>query len=253
MGGSSRRAAAGEALPPPELSATFWRGFVAILPLWAGAVPIGIAYAVAAHSAGLAYPIIQLLSVTVFSAAAQVSAIALLSAGAPPIVIVGTAIALNAQLPLLGLAVGQQLRLSWPQRLAVASVLTDGAYGVSAARAPLLLPLLLGAGVSMFVAWNAGTALGALAGGALPDPRRAGVDLVAPLTFLAVLAPLVRTRTTALVVSVAGVTALALAQVAPGGAAVLGAGLAGCAAGAWRTRNQQSADPARGGSEGGAV
>jgi predicted branched-subunit amino acid permease len=184
--------------------------------------------------------------VVVFSAAAQVSAVSLLRAGAPTLVLIATALALNAQLLLLGLAVGRQARPSRAQRLLTACFLTDGAYGVSAARGRLRLPVLLGAGVSMFVAWNAGTALGAMAGHALPDPRRLGIDFVAPLTFVAVLVPLVRTRTAASVAVVAGVTALLLVRIAPAGVAVLGAGLAGSAAGAWRTRHGSSSPAATG-------
>jgi len=36
----------------------------------------------------------------------------------------------------------------------------------------------------MLLAWNVGTAIGAIVGAALPDPRRLGVDLVVTLTFL---------------------------------------------------------------------
>ena len=117
--------------------------------------------------------------------------------------------------------------------------LTDGAYGVTAALGPLRLPVLLGAGVSMYLGWNLGTALGSAAGQALPDPRQLGIDFVVPLTFLAVLVPLVRTRTAALVALVAGVATLLLARLVPGGIAVLGAGLLGIAAGAWQTRHDR--------------
>jgi predicted branched-subunit amino acid permease len=212
------------------------RGFLALLPLWAGAIPSGIAYGVAARAAGLGPGETQLMSLVVFSAAAQVGAVSLLGAGAPVALLVGTALALNAQLPLLGLAVGRQTRPSWPARLVAAWFLTDGAYGIAAACGPLRLPVLLGAGVSMYTAWNAGTALGSVLGAVVPDLRRLGVDFVVPLTFLAVLVPLVRTRTAALVALVAGATALLLARLVPGGVAVLGAGLVGSAAGAWRTR-----------------
>ena len=230
----------------PARLALFARGFVALLPLWAGAIPSGIAYGVAARSAGLGLGETQLMSLVVFSAAAQVGAVSLLGAGAPVAVLIGTAMALNAQLPLLGLAVGRQARPSWAARLVAAWFLTDGAYGVAAARGPLRLPVLLGAGVSMFVGWNAGTALGAILGHAVPDPRRLGVDLVVPLTFLAVLVPLVRTRTAALTALVAGATALLLVRLAPGGVTVLGAGLAGSAAGAWRAQRERAAQEAPG-------
>ena len=147
---------------PDERSerALFVRGFLGLLPLWSGAIPAGIAFGVAARSAGLGAGEAQLMSVVVFSAAAQVSAASLLQAGTPPIVLVGTVLALNAQLFLLSLTVGRQLRLSWPRRLVAAMFLTDGAYGIAVGAGPLRLPVLLGTGVSMFVAWNLGTALG---------------------------------------------------------------------------------------------
>ena len=151
---------------PDEASscALFARGFFGLLPLWAGAIPAGIAFGVAARAAGLGGGEAQLMSVVVFSAAAQVSAATLLQAGTPPLVLVGTAMALAAQLLLLSLTVGRQLRLSWPGRLLTAAFLTDGAYGIAVGTGPLRLPTLLGAGVSMFVAWNLGTALGTAVG-----------------------------------------------------------------------------------------
>ena len=229
--------------------ALFARGFVALLPLWAGAIPSGIAYGVAATSAGLDRVETQLMSLVVFSAAGQVGAVALLEAGAPAALLIGTALALNAQLPLLGLTVGRQLRSRRAVRPVVAFFLTDGAYGVAVGRGPLRLPTLLGAGVSMYIAWNGGTALGAAAGDVLPDPRRLGVDFVVPLTFLAVLVPLVRGRAAVVTALVAGLTALLLMRLAPGGVAVLAAGLAGSVAGAWQAR--RSSDVAGGEREGG--
>lgn len=216
----------------PATRAMFVRGFVGMLPLWAGAIPVGVAYGVAARGIGLGIGETQAMSLTVFSAAAQVSAVSLLEEGTPTVLLVGTAMALNAQLLLLGLAVGREVRPAGVRRLVAAWLLTDGAYGVASGQGRLRLPALLGAGVSMYLAFNAGTALGASAGAAIPDLKRFGFDLVAPLTFLAVLVPLVRTRTVALVALVAGMAALLLLQFVPGGVAVLGAGVAGSGVGA---------------------
>jgi predicted branched-subunit amino acid permease len=218
--------------------AGFWRGYLALLPLWSGAIPAGVAYGVAARSAGLSAGETQLMSLVVFSAAGQIGAVSLIAGGTSPPLLIGTVMALNAQLVLLGLAIGRQLRLSWPERLATAWLLTDGAYGVSLGVGPLRLPVLLGAGASMYTGWNLGTALGAGVGAVLPSPGAFGIDLVAPLSFLAVLVPLVRTRPAVLVAAVAGATALLLVRIAPGGVAVLGAGLVGCAVGAWATRGE---------------
>ena len=62
--------------------------------------------------------------------------------------------------------------------------------------------------------------------------KRLGLDFVVTLSFLAVLVPLVRTRATLLVVAVAALATALLIGVVPSGIAVLGAGLAGCVAGA---------------------
>jgi predicted branched-subunit amino acid permease len=93
----------------------------------------------------------------------------------------------------------------------------------------------------MYLGWNLGTAVGSLAGEALPDPRRLGIDIVPALAFLAVLVPLLRTRAAVGVAIASGIAALILARAAPAGIAVLGAGLAGGAAGAWWTRQRVAA------------
>jgi branched chain amino acid efflux pump len=211
--------------------AQFWRGFAAVVPLWAGTIPIGVAYGVAARGAGLQSAEAQLMSIIVFSAAAQVSAISLLTSSASLPVLLATVLGLNLQLLLVGLAAGRDLRaLSVWRRLGLAVVLTDGAYGVSVARGLTSPAGLFGAGSSMFVGWNAGTALGVLAGQAMPDARGLGLDVVVPLTFLAVLVPLVRSRPRLVVVAVAAACMLLLQRVLPVGVAVLvSAGLASLA------------------------
>jgi len=213
-----------------------------MLPLWIGAIPVGIAYAASARAAGLSAGETQFMSLTVFSAAAQLSAVSLLASGTSAPLLVATAAALNVQALLLGLAAGRRIRPSLPARLLAACFLTDAAYGVTAAGKRFTLAGLLGAGASMYLAWNTGTALGLAAGGVFPSGRRLGLDFVAPLTFLAVLLPLVRTRAAlCAALSAAAVTVLLL-KIAPGGVAVLGAGFAGSVAGAgWQRRGGQTA------------
>jgi predicted branched-subunit amino acid permease len=231
-------------LPRPEdtgrstACALFVGGALDLLPLWAGAIPSGMAYGMAARDAGLGAGETQLMSLVVFSAAGQVAAVSLLDTGAPAALLVATVMAINAQLLLLGVAVGRQLTLSAVERLGVAWFLTDGAYGVVAARGRLSLPALLGAGLSMFVAWNLGTVLGVAVGDAVAGARRLGIHFVVPLTFLAVLVPLLRTRAAVTVALVSAVLALLLSRLLPIGVAVLGAGVAGSAVGAWGTRHE---------------
>jgi predicted branched-subunit amino acid permease len=220
--------------------AEFRRGFIALLPLWTGAIPVGVAYAVAARGAGLSAVATQLQSAVVFSAAAQLSTVSLIGTGTVWLLAPLTTLALNAQFLLYGLAAGRRTRARWPARLAAAALLTDAAYAVAGADGAMTLAGLAGAGVSMYVAWNSGTALGLVAGRALPDLRRLGVEFVAPLAFLAVLVPLARGRAALVAVAVAAVSDVLIARAAPAGVAVLGAALVGSAAGAlWQRRGRE--------------
>src|SRR5687768_9550951 len=110
----------------------FRQGFVAMLPLWAGAIPVGAAFGLAARQAGLSGGEVQAMSLLVFSAAAQIGAVSLLEEEAPGFVLIGATIALNVQLLLLGVAVGRRVRPGWSRRPALAFFLTDGAYAVAA-------------------------------------------------------------------------------------------------------------------------
>jgi predicted branched-subunit amino acid permease len=198
-----------------------------MLPLWAGAIPSGIAFGVAAHAAGIDGLTAQMMSLVVFSSAAQISTVGPHGLDQSPLAVIVTALALNAHLLLLGAAVNERCAPSWRQRPITAWFLTDGAFGVAAAKGRLLLPVLLGAGVSMYLAWNTGTAIGHLAGSALPASARTGIDLVVPLTFLAVLVPLLRSRYLLIVALAAAGVTCALNRIVPAGIAVLIAGLIG--------------------------
>jgi len=202
-----------------------------MLPLWAGAIPSGLAYGIAARAVGIGALDAQLMSLTVFTAAGQITAVSLIGSDSALVATVVTVMAVNAQIPLLGMAAARQLRPSLFQKLQLSLLLTDGAFGIAAARAPLRHYVLIGAGLSMYLGWNIGTALGLSAGGAVGDPAGSGLDFVVPLSFLAVLVPLIRDRAAIATVLAAAFVALIVLQFAPIGVAVLAAGVAGSAAG----------------------
>lgn len=205
-------------------SALFRRGFVAMLPLWSGAIPFGLAYGIGARDSGLTVLETQLLSLTLFSAAAQISVVSLREIGAGSLEIAATAIALNMHLVLIGAAISRELALSWLRRVVGAWFLTDASYAVALSQGPLRFPTLVGAGISMYIGWNAGTAGGAILGQAVPDPGRLALDFVVPLTFLCVLATMIRTRLAVLVAVLAGTIALIAANLVPLGVAILTGG-----------------------------
>lgn len=216
-----------------ETGALFRRGFMLMLPLWPAAIPSGLAYGIAAGHIGLSPFETQLMSLIVFSAAGQISAVALIGEGTPAWLVIGTVMALNVQLLLIGVTVSRTVRPSHAGRALTGWFLTDAAFALSAAAGRLQLPVLVGAGASMYLGWNTGTALGVLADTLIADPQRLGLSLVIPLAFLAVLAPQLRTRPKVLAAIVAAAVSLAAGAMLPIGVAVLAAGVAGSVAGAW--------------------
>ena len=202
-----------------------------MLPLWAGAIPSGIAYGVAARAVGVGALDAQIMSLTVFTAAGQITAISLLGEESAIFATFITVMAVNAQIPLLGIAAARQIKPTLFQKMQLSLLLTDGAFGIAAAREPLRHYVLVGAGVSMYLGWNIGTAIGLTVGSAVGDPASSGLDFVVPLSFLAVLVPLIRDRSTVVTVLTAAIIAVAVFQFAPIGVAVLSAGVGGSAAG----------------------
>jgi 4-azaleucine resistance transporter AzlC len=220
----------------------FAAGFAAMVPLWLGVVPFGVAYAVIARDAGLSVLETQALSALVFAGSAQISAAGLFGAGAAGIEIVFTTFMLNVRHVLYGLSLGRSISLRGWRRPTAAYFLTDEAYGVVAARRERSFEFLLGAELSLFVTWNAATLVGALLGATIPDPERLGVDLVFPLAFLALLVPLLRTRVELAVAVASGAVAYGLDRVLPGGLPIIVAGVAGSLLGAGLTRGRPAPD-----------
>ncbi len=219
----------------------FWSGFRALMPLWLGVIPFGLAYAVTARSAGLTIGETQLMSLAVFAGSSQFSAASLVSLGASGAVIVLATFLINLRHLLYGLSLGRQVQLTWPQKLIAAFFLTDEAYGVTVTVRAATFPFLLGAELSLFTVWNACTFIGALLGAGIPDPASLGVDFIFPLAFLALLIPLLQTRVDAFTALFAGVVALVAARFVSSGLEILIASVLGSLLGAWLTGGEPAA------------
>lgn len=245
----SRERAGGRAPGPPRplpAGSAFRQGFVAILPLWVGVAPFGVAYAVSARAAGLSLLDTQLMSLLVFAGSAQFTAAGLFAAGASSLALVLTTFVINVRHLLYSLALGQRMRLAWPQRLLAAQLLTDEAFGVVAAAGRRDAPFLLGAELSLYLCWNASTLAGGLLGRLLADPEALGLDVIFPLAFLALLVPLVRGRAELLVALLAGFASPLAVRVLPAGLAYLLIGVAGALLGAALTGGERRAAGAGG-------
>lgn len=213
-----------------------WTGFVDTLPLWLGVMPFGVAYALAARTAGLSVLQTLAMSLLVFAGASQFTAAGLFASGAGGLSIVLTTLIVNLRHLLLTASLASALRsLSLARRLGLAFGVTDESYAVSVQRllAGQAGPgLLLGANLSLYLSWQLSTLAGVLLGGVIPDPQALGLGLVFPLSFLVLLAPYLRSRPAWAAALVAGATALAGRLLLPGSWYILLAAVAGSLAGA---------------------
>ena len=204
-------------------SGGFGAGFRAMTPLWIGVVPFGAVYAVTARAAGLGLVETQLMSLLLFAGGAQFAAVGLIAAGAGPWTLVSTTLLINLRHLLYGVVVAATTELRGVRRAVAAHLLTDEAFGVHVAHGRGRPAFLIGAGLSLFVVWNAATLAGALLARSLPDPYAIGLDIVFPLAFLALLVPLVRDRRSLAVALTSGLAAWGLGVVLEPGAALLAA------------------------------
>jgi predicted branched-subunit amino acid permease len=76
--------------------------------------------------------------------------------------------------------------------------------------------IMLGAGIALWLVWVLGTIPGHLAGSAIGDPKRFGLDLVMPVFFGIMLVPLWKGQHDSRAWGVAGLVALACYAVIPG-------------------------------------
>lgn len=167
--------------------------------------------AIAARTTGFSALETQLLSLTVFAGAAQITIISLAATGASTVGIAFTAILLNLRHLLYGMVLRRMMGEDERPRPELAgSLLTDEGFGLTIQNARAgggIAAFMLGSGLSLYLIWNVATLAGILFGSALPDPERIGLAFIFPLTFIALMRPLLLNRT-ALVVAGSGAAAM---------------------------------------------
>jgi 4-azaleucine resistance transporter AzlC len=219
-------------------------GIMSMIPLWPGDIAFAIAFAVLARSAGFSLPETQALSMLVYSGSAQLATVTLFAGGGSAVAIMLTSLVLNLRHVLYGLSLDAQLeRPSRPSRALLAATLTDESYGFTIKeilRPRNLLPggrrdaFLFGASICLYISFAVSTLVGALLGGLLPDPGRSGLSFIFPLTFLALLLPLLRAWRHLAVAGAAALVALTLShfELANSGLTILLATVGAAAVGA---------------------
>jgi predicted branched-subunit amino acid permease len=199
----------------------------------------GVSFGALAVTSGLSVLQTCLLSLLLFSGGSQFALIGILGGGGT----VGAAVAASSLLGLRNALYGLQLAptmlpAGW-RRFAIAQLTIDEstAVAVSQSARPLRRLGFWVTGLGVYVGWNVMTLVGALAGNALGDPKRFGLDAAASAAFVALLWPRLRAREPVAIAIVGAVVTTVLIPVLPQGLPVIAAALAGAVvAGFWPAR-----------------
>lgn len=186
----------------------------------------GVSFGAVSVSSGLDVWQTCALSLLMFTGASQFAFIGVLAAGGGGASAAVTALLLGTRNLLYGLRMAPLLHFTGVQRLLASHVLIDEstAMGVTRRTRVEARTGFLVTGVSILIGWNLATALGAVAGDLLGDPRRYGLDAAVGAAFLALLWPRLSDRRNQLVAVLAAAVATGLVPLTAAGVPVLAAG-----------------------------
>jgi 4-azaleucine resistance transporter AzlC len=234
--------------PRPGVRGTGYRaGVRAVLPLVPAVAAFGASFGVLAQAAGMGPAASLVMSATTFAGSAQFAVVSVLGAGGTVTAAIVAAVLLNARYGPMALAAAGVFRGGRLRRLLEAQLLVDESWALSNRDGRFHRKVMLGAGAFLYLGWNAGTAVGVVAGDSLTDPATLGLDAAFPALFLALLAPLLRSGTPLAAALLGAGIAVALTPITPAGVPVIAATTA-CLVGLTRPRSLLA--PARAGDGG---
>ncbi len=178
-------------------------------------LPFGLVCGAAASNAGLTAGQALAMSWIIFAGSAQIASTQLFAGGAPLLVILATATIINLRFLMYGASLSRHFGgLSRQWQAAIAYLLTDQAFALTILRRganprqPHLHWFYLGLAGATWVCWQLATIAGILLGSLVPASW--SLDFIVPLTFIAMLVPLLTGRAMVLAAFTGGSAAVLL-------------------------------------------
>lgn len=176
------------------------QGLRAGAPFMLVVMPFGIVFGFVATEAGLNVLETMSFSVLIIAGAAQLAAIQLMTENAPVLVVLATGLAVNLRMAMYSAALAPHLGAApiW-QRGLIAYLMVDQAYAIAHTRYEQTPEMTLRAKVAFYFGaitpicpfWYLATLLGALMGNLIPAGLP--IEFAVPATFIAMIAPMLRT------------------------------------------------------------
>jgi 4-azaleucine resistance transporter AzlC len=198
----------------PAARAECLAGIRAQIPILLGVVPFGLIFGAVALSAGIPPLETQALSLFVFAGSAQFITAVLVAESTPALIVVLTILVVNLRHALYSASISpytQHLPRRW--KAVLAWLLTDEAFVVASVRYREKNNahthwFTLGTGLTLWAAWQVSTLAGIALGQVIPENSL--LDFALPLTFIALLVPLLIDRPTWIAAVVSGLFAVIL-------------------------------------------
>ena len=201
-------------------------GVRAALPLVLGPLLFGVSFGVLAEAAGMSAAAAVVMSATTFAGSAQFAAASVLENGGTLLAAVVSAVLLNFRYVGQSVAAASIFPGTRLRRFFESQLIVDESWALSGRSGRFEWPILVGAGLLLYVLWVASTAVGSVVGSALGDPNDLGLDTAFAALFLALAMPYLRGRKALEAASVAGLVTLVLIPVAPAGVPIVAASTA---------------------------
>mgnify|MGYP001236545176 FL=1 len=184
------------------------------------AAMVGVSFGVVAAGKGIPFEKTQVMSLAVFAGGSQFVLVGGVGSGLATAVLAG--LLLNARHVAFGLSLAPTLQGPVWRRLVAGQLVIDEstAYSLGQPDARRARQGFWAVGIFLFVSWQLGTAIGALAGEAI-DYKAFGVDAAFPAGLLAMLGPQLTTGTARLAAVLGAAIAVAATPLLPRGAPML--------------------------------
>lgn len=186
--------------PDTTSRSAFWRGARDCGPFLFVAGPFGMLFGVVGTEAGLNIAQVMGFSVVIIAGASQFAALHLMQENAPTVIVLLSAIAVNLRMAMYSASLAPHLGGAplW-QRALVGYMNVDQTYAVSVLKYEATPHMTLSERVMYFFGtclpivpiWYVATLVGALLGQSIPTEW--GLEFAVPVTFIAMVAPALRT------------------------------------------------------------
>ena len=163
-----------------------------MIPLTIPVIPFGVIYGVIGVEIGLSPLVTFAMSFIIFAGSSQIAFAQLYTAGASPLVMIGSVAAINSRHFLYSAVLAQylnKLNLYW--KILLSYLMTDQAFSVSLSyfkknqKKTFSHYHMLGSGFTLWLLWQISTLTGIVLGNVIPEAL--GLEFAIPLTFLSLI------------------------------------------------------------------